>query len=180
MADINVEKRSPGIWPWVVGLAVLALLIWALVALLDGDDDAEVAVVEPVATEVEPAPPMGASDATVIAAGLPVSQIVQTPAEWTGRTVAGEARVVEVPTDRGFWIEDGGERLFVILDDAPAERPVHIQQGQGIRMSGAVVHADLSGIPGELDPDTRGIVEGVPVFLSVDESGIEILSGPGA
>jgi len=178
MAEINVERKSPGIWPWVIGLAVLALLIWALFALLDGDDE-EVAVVDPVATPVETAP-LEMPDATMAAAGIPVSEIVQSPAEWTGRSVAGEARVAEVPTDRGFWIEDGGERLFVLLNDAPAERPVDIAPGQTVRLSGAVVHGDLAAVPGEIDADTRAIVQGLPVFLGIDESGVEILPPGGA
>jgi hypothetical protein len=33
VADINVERRGPSIWPWIVGLIVLALLIWALVEM---------------------------------------------------------------------------------------------------------------------------------------------------
>lgn len=33
MADINVERRGPTIWPWVVGLLVLALLVWVLVEM---------------------------------------------------------------------------------------------------------------------------------------------------
>lgn len=40
MADINVERKGPSIWPWIVGLIVLALLIWALVEMFGRDDDA--------------------------------------------------------------------------------------------------------------------------------------------
>lgn len=39
MADINIERKGPGIWPWIIGLVVLALLIWALVELFGGDDE---------------------------------------------------------------------------------------------------------------------------------------------
>lgn len=178
MADINVERKTPGVWPWVIGLIVLALLIWALFALLDGGEE-ELAVVDPVATEVQPVEPVEAPDATVGGALVPVSVIVLSPAEWTDRTVSGEARVAEVPTDRGFWIEEGGERVFVILNDAPTERPANINPGQTVRLTGAVVHDDLADVPGEIDPDTRSIVESLPVFLAIDESGIEVLQ-PGA
>lgn len=38
MADINVErKRGPGIWPWIIGLIILALILWWLFAR-GGDD----------------------------------------------------------------------------------------------------------------------------------------------
>lgn len=49
MADINVERKGPSIWPWVIGLIVLALLIWALMELF-GRSDPGVVEGEPVAT----------------------------------------------------------------------------------------------------------------------------------
>ncbi len=43
MADINVERKSGmGIWPWIIGLIVLALLIWALSQMFGRDDQAAV------------------------------------------------------------------------------------------------------------------------------------------
>lgn len=53
MADIDVERKGPSIWPWIIGLIILALLIWLLAEWL-GDDDA--VVEEPVPGVVEPAP----------------------------------------------------------------------------------------------------------------------------
>src|SRR5690606_39516924 len=41
--------RSPSIWPWIIGLLVLALLIWAIAEMVD-TDETQVAGVE----EVEP------------------------------------------------------------------------------------------------------------------------------
>jgi hypothetical protein len=52
MADIDVERKSPSVWPWVIGLLVLALLIWALVEMFGGD-------AEPIADQ-----PLG--DTTVV------------------------------------------------------------------------------------------------------------------
>lgn len=41
MADINVErKRGAGIWPWIIGLIILALILWWLFAR-GGDDRTE-------------------------------------------------------------------------------------------------------------------------------------------
>jgi hypothetical protein len=40
VADLNVERKGPSIWPWVVGLIVLALIIWALTQMFRGDDRA--------------------------------------------------------------------------------------------------------------------------------------------
>lgn len=54
MADINVERKSRSIWPWVIGLLVLALLAWLLLSMLDNDREVvedPVVVTEPVTTE---------------------------------------------------------------------------------------------------------------------------------
>ena len=49
MAEINVERKGPNIWPWIIGLIVLALLVWALMEMF-GNDEPEVVGEEPVAT----------------------------------------------------------------------------------------------------------------------------------
>jgi hypothetical protein len=38
VADINVERKGPSIWPWIIGLIVLALLIWALTQMFGRQD----------------------------------------------------------------------------------------------------------------------------------------------
>jgi hypothetical protein len=42
MADIKVERKGPSIWPWIIGLIVLALLVWALMELFVRKDPGEV------------------------------------------------------------------------------------------------------------------------------------------
>lgn len=66
MAEIKVERRRPGVWPWVLGLTVLALVIWGLTELLGGDDAAEKVMEAPV-------PPAGAGAAAF--AFLPVRMV---------------------------------------------------------------------------------------------------------
>jgi hypothetical protein len=39
MADINIDRKRTSVWPWILGLIVLALLIWALYELFDRKDD---------------------------------------------------------------------------------------------------------------------------------------------
>ncbi|MEX2572412.1 MAG: hypothetical protein WD737_14025 [Gemmatimonadota bacterium] len=37
MADINVERKGPSVWPWILGLIVLALLVWAFIEMFDAE-----------------------------------------------------------------------------------------------------------------------------------------------
>ncbi|HEY0152539.1 MAG TPA: hypothetical protein VGB92_11110 [Longimicrobium sp.] len=41
MADINVERKrsGPNIIPWLLGLVLLAALIWGAMRFMGGDDD---------------------------------------------------------------------------------------------------------------------------------------------
>lgn len=41
MADINVERKEGSVWPWIIGLVVLALLIWLLWSWMGNRDDAD-------------------------------------------------------------------------------------------------------------------------------------------
>lgn len=69
MADINVERKGASVWPWILGLLVAALLIWALVGLFGDDEEGETAVPAaevgavlpvPAGMNAEGAPEMGA------------------------------------------------------------------------------------------------------------------------
>lgn len=51
MADIDVERKKTSIWPWIIGLLVLALLIWALMEMFESDEP-EVVATDPVAAPV--------------------------------------------------------------------------------------------------------------------------------
>ena len=35
MADINVERRGPSIWPWIIGLIVLALVVYFVATMMN-------------------------------------------------------------------------------------------------------------------------------------------------
>ena len=186
MAEINVERKDTSIWPWILGLLLLALLAWGVYELLN--DDAEVPVAEapvlpapPVVDEVQPLPP-AANPPTPIAQapGIPVSQIIESPATWTGRRLTGEVQVTEVVSDRGFWITDQGERLFVVLNETPGEVR-DINAGQTIRLTEAVVYTDVNNIPGNLEPQARRIAQNQPVVLAVDTRNVQMLQvGPAA
>lgn len=85
--------------------------------------------------------------------------------------------MAEVPTDRGFWIEDGGRRLFAILVDAPAEVPLDINAGQRIRIRGTLRDAAyLAQLPGRpIVAATQDVARREPIYLVADEQAITIV-----
>ncbi len=76
MADIDVTRKSPSIWPWIIGLLVLALLIWGLAEMLGDDDDVDTITTE----EVIPAP-VAVEDSDLDPAPLAVPAVVTEFAE---------------------------------------------------------------------------------------------------
>ena len=168
MANIPVEKKSNLSWLWwVLGLVLIGGLIWFLVAA--GDDEVETAAVTPATTP----------EAVAEAPSVTIGDILGTPADYIGDPFSqAEVMVSDVPTDRGFWIEDEGQRLFVILIDGPAEAPLDINTGQTLRIDEGTLRdrTYLPNIEGDpLDADTQAIAESQPIFLVADESNITIL-----
>lgn len=43
MAEIRVERKRTRVWPWILGLLVAALLIWAITEAMDNDRNEAVA-----------------------------------------------------------------------------------------------------------------------------------------
>lgn len=172
MAEIKMEKKESGGmgWLWVlIALILLALLAWWLWP--------EAEVEEPLvtATEIEAVEPL--PEIVPETPELTLSQIVASPAMYVGQTYDGVVRVTEVPTDRGFWVESDGARVFAILIDQPQESSIHIQQNTTIRMEQATVRdqtalGSLEGAP--LDAATEEIIRNEQVFLMVDEDNIQM------
>lgn len=171
MAEIPVEKKSGLGWLWILlAILLLGLLIWW--ATTAGDDD-EIAVETETAEIVTP-------QVVGTAPGISIGDILGDPAAYRGRDDFRAEVAVPVDaemTDRGFWIEDEGERLYVILNDGPMEVPVHINPGQTLRIDQGMLRdrTFFPNLPGELDATTESIAEQQPIFLVVDEDNIEIL-----
>ena len=188
MAEIPVEKKSgiPG-WVWLLlGLLLLALLLWWL---LSDDDEVEVADTAIVAEDTAVIDDPFAEEFTeaelpteiASAAGVSIADILGDPETYIGSADFSSpgVDVVEVPTDRGFYIEEDGQRLFALINDGPMEVPMDINPGQRLRISEAMLRGTdtIGQLPGDpIDDDTRAILEGVEVFLTVDEDDMEILS----
>ena len=177
MAEIPIEKKSSKAWLWILLLALLAgLLIWALLANNDADDDA--VVTEPVAMDtMNPA-----ADADTMPAGeMTIASILANPSAYYGRDgFTGEVEVSGPLTDRGFWIENDGNRMLAIIIDEPREVPMDINAGQTLRLTGGTVRnpADIENMPGvPLDQDTKNAMQGQDAVLVVDERNIDIVEG---
>ena len=110
-----------------------------------------------------------------------VAQALSQPLAHAGQALGTcTLQVVEVPTDRGFWVEENGQRIFAVIIDQPAEEPKDINPGQTISMSGAGLRdrSHLPQIPGDpLDQDTRNIIQTrAKYFLVVDERNIDVMT----
>ena len=180
MAEIRLEKKKRGMgWLWaLLALLLLLLLVWWL-----WPDDAveEPVATEPYGSEVEPVGPVEPVEPMVSAEGLGLGVILANPADYVGQPFPGaEVQVAEVPTDRGFWIEQDGQRLFAIIIDGPEEQPKDINPGQTLDVTQGTLRDSsyLAELPGEpLDADTEEIARQQPIFLVVDERYIEVLEG---
>ena len=174
MAEIPIEKKSSKAWIWILLAAVLlALLLWWLLA--DNNDDA--AMTEPVAVEQTAEVATTAPEAGT----MTIASILANPSAFYGREgFTGEVDVGGPLTDRGFWIENDGQRMLAIIIDQPREVPMDINAGQKLRISGGTVRnpADVENLPGvPLDQDTINAMQGQEAVLVVDESNIEIVEG---
>lgn len=193
MARIDIERKK-SVWPWIIGLLVLIAIVWGLFALL-GNHDAERTAMEPTTTEPitdatadpivssapvnppvtiapMPPPPTEADDTPI-----PVAVIVVGPSEFLGQPVAGTAEVAEVPSDRGFWLQQDGQRMFAVIARSPGmEDAINVNPGQQVRLAGVVYdNALATQIAGGLDPETTQVIAGQPAFLLVDPRNITLV-----
>lgn len=178
MAKIPVEKKSGGggWWKWLLGLLLLALIIWILVELFDTDEEADVAVGEADVEAVEPIETPEPMDGDEV---MDIGAILSNPDEQIGETFPDmEVTVASVPTDRGFWITQGNDSLMAIIIDVPAEQPKDVNPGATLMVEDGTLRAPsyLPEMPGNpLDQTTENLARQQEVLLVVDERYIEVL-----
>ena len=164
MAEIPVEKKSSMTWLWLLLAAILAaLLIWWITA---DEDDADPVLAE---TAIE-------ADAGADSMPMTLAAILANPQSYIGQEFAGEVSVAGPLTDRGFWVENDGARMFALIIDEPREVEIDINPGQELRISDGMIHeggevSDVEGVP-------LAVLADQDVFLIVDEDNVEILERP--
>lgn len=173
MAEIPVTRKSSVPWLWMLLAAILAaLIIWWIAAEAD---DVETAIDETATSEAVRPDRQANSEALP----MTLAAIVAQPQSYIGREFSGEAGVAGPLTDRGFWIESDGARMFALIIDQPKEFPLDINAGQQLRINGGTIREggavfDVEGAA--LKENTLEVLQNQNVFLLVDESRIEILS----
>lgn len=184
MAEIHIEQKKGTGWLWLLlaALAVLAVLAWLLWPDAAETTPLSATIVNPVPapTTVATVAPLDSTPTASVETPT-IATILANPPQWVGREFSGTVTVAEVPTDRGFWIEEDGRRLFAILVDAPAEVPLDINAGQRIRIRGTLRDAAyLPQLPGRpIVAATQELARRAPVYLVADEQAITILGTAG-
>jgi hypothetical protein len=69
MADINIERKGSSVWPWIVGLLLLAVVVFVVLQYKDRGDDTIAAPADSSAVQqapaYQPAPPPASTDSIV-------------------------------------------------------------------------------------------------------------------
>lgn len=177
MAEIPVEKKSSSSWIWILLLLLLgALLLWWI---LSDDDDADVDTVDPVVAEQSA--DYGDSQNVDTQGEMTLAAIAANPAQYFGREgFTGEVDVGGPLTDRGFWVENEGARMFALVIDEPAERRIDINPGMTLELNGGTVREASSisatDIEGDsLDEDTMRVIADQEAILVIDEDNMRVV-----
>lgn len=175
MANIPVEKTSTGTpwWVWLLGLLLLAALIWLIASLFGDDDDVAVAPIDDDVEVVdepnvlEPAP-------SAAATGVPAFGDISS-------FDLSSMYVTRVTGDRAFFVsptEDGAEEALVLLDQNMSpdvggiEGQVDINPGQMVDVSDGSVEPF-----GDMDASSLGIPDNIASAMTADTEVIRIDGG---
>ncbi len=165
MAEIPIERKKKSGLGWLP-LALLALIAVAALLLRNRDRDPQVATAPAATTTAAGGEVAGGSEM------LPVATILGGPEQYANQPVSGNARVTEVVSDRGFWVEENGQRMFVLLGEKgagtnAAEHHTDIKAGQTLRLSGHVFTSADQVPGGNVEAEARQAIQGQRAFLHV-------------
>ncbi len=154
MAEIRIErKRGPSPWPWLIGLVVLALLIWAIAELVNTDRDNETmaaadeanapaanaappGAMAPSTPGAQPPPPGTVAPATERGGVAALGELMPLGAQDAGQTVTAGGTVLSRPAHGGFWLKSDANAVLWVKSD------LKVKSGQQIpELSGALEQA---------------------------------------
>jgi hypothetical protein len=155
--ELEIERREnrgvPG-WVWLVAAVILGLIIWGIVAATN-NRQAAVAPADRVAGERQETPGMEM---------LPIGAIVGAPDQYFDKDVRGAARVTEVISDRGFWVESEGQRALVMLAEGIPEAGVNVEAGQQLDIQGVFLRPDAANTS-QVEPQAAQVLQDQPGFI---------------
>lgn len=135
MAEINIERKK-SIWPWIIGALIAAVVIWALMEMLDNDNTAEpaaaITTAEQAAAPATTAPMAPATTDTAAAneslaryAGMFVSDSIQLRLNADGSYTMQESPAGE---GSGNWMHDAGANaLHLTPTDGSPDRYFRVE-----------------------------------------------------
>jgi hypothetical protein len=169
MPELDIQRRETTGMPWWVWLliAVLAVaLIWWIIAATTGDRELAEMTPGVAPTEQVAGAREDAGDLTS-AEWLPLAAMRANPDNYFNQSVSGIGTVAEVASDQGFWIEQRGERVFVVKDEPLVATPA-LTTGQQVSLQGTVHNPDnmqeVAGVM-QLDEATLKMLQGEPAFI---------------
>lgn len=184
-APAPVERRRRSVLPLVIGLLVLAALAWALMNYFNRARVDETALIgdgasTTPAVTAQPREGAGvpAGDPAATNDWFPVAAIFDGPAAYVDRRISGNARVADVASDRGFWIEQDGQRMFVMVNEPQSmEQAVDINVGQTLALTGTVHDNTSIGRAGtSLTDEARQVIGTQKAFVVVQPADVRIVS----
>jgi hypothetical protein len=142
VAEIRIERRrGPSLWPWLAGLIVLALLIWAIAELVNTDRDNQTmveadtlgALVSTAPMQTAPGPGDGESAMPATpkagAGPAPLQDLMPLGIQDAGQQVTADGIVVSRAARGGFWMNVGGNTVLWVSGNL---RVVPRQAVQGV------------------------------------------------
>jgi hypothetical protein len=170
MPELEIQRRESQGMPWWVWLLIAALvigLIWWMMGANTGRDIAETPATTTPNEQVAGERQATTTGDLTSAEWLPIPAMRANPDNYFGQSVSGIGTVTETVSDRAFWLEQRGERVLVVMDEALTTAPT-LTAGQAVSIRGTVHNPDqMQQVPGVMQLDTarQTMLQGEPAFI---------------
>jgi hypothetical protein len=162
--EIDIERRErtgmPA-WVWLIAALLIGLMIWGLWSAMTNNRRATTP-----ASRVAGERQVTRDNASGMQ-NLPLAAMTERPSDYFSTDVRGAATVTEVVSDRGFWVESGGQRAFVTLGEGITEPDVNVNAGQRVAITGRFLEANQTNM-GQLEPQVQQSVKSQPGFIQAN------------